>query len=154
MPTMNPFRQFFIWNNIFSYDNCYRHITGIHWCGKVNKYFLLYDRFFSYRLFCLSNSVPPLWHLYFHLKMVYFHMKYFNPNETLYFWEVCGGEEKVVFLSWWCSVFFPSFCFFLVYGFVLKGGSITLITINSSIFTYGRIIFGTIWVNGTIWDQV
>ena len=53
-----------------------------------------------------------------------------------------------------CVVFFPWSHVFLNICFCHKRGSITLIIIDSSILTYNRINFGTIWARGTIWDQI
>ena len=68
---------------------------------------------------------------------------FFHWSKKQFIWNMVG---YVVFFPW--SSVFLNFCF----GH--KRGSITLIIINSSILTYNRINFGTIWVRGIIWDQL
>ena len=82
--------------------------------------------------------------------MIWLASLYYFPLWFFFIW-----KKKLFIWNMVCYVvFFPWSYVFLNICFCHKRGSITLIIKNSSILTYDRINFGTIWVRGTIWDQL
>ncbi len=135
------------------------------WFSYENRWLRYFDFFFaafiwnimnfSYGVFSFPCEISPLWYLVTsnHTDGMWFSYETSHSGIAHVFCKVCvvrgwGGAWVVISIlvsfsygrGWWN-------------WFLGGGGSITLITINSSLLTYGKIIFGTVWVNMTIWDQ-
>ena len=112
--------------HVFQLYHRYSQIKGLDWFYENSSFLLniIFSSWFDLPLYIISTMIFFIW-------------------KKLFIWNmVCY------------VVFFPRSYVFLNICFCHKRGSITLIIKNSSILTYDRINFGTIWARGTIWDQL